>query len=516
MKKRYIFVLLAAVLMAWGCQEEIDSTKGKVVPTPGADVKFGASLAADVETKTIYGTESNNAFPILWLSGDQVFIASPQCRENSNEGTFSVPSEANNRDYAGSFTKVSGAVQWGATAADFYSIYPQREGAYEVKTASGFSATNATFELNMPSEQTCVVAGTTPVMTTADMNACFMYAKQAGVANGTSPVTLKYTPLSTAIRFKLQGPETAGTLTISRIRLIGPSGAALSGQFQVKLDGNSPVVTPVSGKTSNIVTIFAQYEGGAYLQLSSGQSIELNAFIIPVSGLAINENWKLEVTLADGKQVTKTLKPSSTTANTSLVAGKIHRLGNMPKLPNADLSPATWMAAIPRNVYLSEISIPGSWNSLNPDFQTMSSAPKTTAAATTVIDGQYAVGARLFHLDTRFRTNVSGIPTRLEKRMTLSIANGGATETVTNSGGQKVMDKGESPDFTDVLTAITNNVKDNEYITVICTFAQNSFTPTKQGSSDYSFDNYWYDRISDACASNGKVINASSINANTT
>ncbi|MCF0159855.1 MAG: hypothetical protein HUJ99_03615, partial [Bacteroidaceae bacterium] len=289
-----------------------------------------------------------------------------------------------------------------------------------------------------------------------------------------------------------------------------------SGKFEVNLTNGTPVVTPVPGETSNIVTIYARYKNEAYLQLSSGQSVELNAFIIPQDGMEVNENWKLEVTLANNTQVTKTLKKANSSYNTTLIAGQIHRLGDMPKLPNDDLDPSRWMEFIPRNVYLSEISIPGSWNSLNPDFQTMSSAPTTIDAATTVINGQYKVGTRFFHLDTRFRTNVDGIPTRLERNMTLSIANGGETETVTNSGGLKVMDKGESPDFTDVLTAITNNVKDNEYITVICTFAQNSFTPTKQGSSDYSFDNYWYDRISDACASNGKVINASSINANTT
>ena len=81
------------------------------------------------------------------------------------------------------------------------------------------------------------------------------------------------------------------------------------------------------------------------------------------------------------------------------------------------------------------------------------------------------------------------------------------------------MRQNESPDFSAVLTAITNNVKDNEYIVVVCTFAQNSWTPPIGYWSGIRFiktgDNWWYDRVSEACASNGKVIDAGLINENT-
>ena len=270
--------------MAVACQDKKDEPKPTPTPTPGEDVCFGGELEENAESRTIYGEEVEGtggaySFPIKWLwyaddkDNDKVFIASPQCRADFNSGTFAVTEEANNKTYAGTFVKQSGAVQWGSTAtADFYSIYPQRDGNFEVKTASGFSATNATFELNMPATQTCIVEGATPVMTTADMWACFMYAKTPDVANGTTPVNLRYTPLSTAIRFTLRGPNVQGQkVEVSRIRLIGPSDAALTGKFNVNLtnvnqiesEGHpiiKPTVTPVSGETSNIVTVFARYK----------------------------------------------------------------------------------------------------------------------------------------------------------------------------------------------------------------------------------------------------------------
>ncbi|MCF0187470.1 MAG: fimbrillin family protein, partial [Bacteroidaceae bacterium] len=453
---------------------------------------------------------------------DKVFIASPQCREGMNSGTFGVPSEADHRNYAGSFIKESGAIQWGSTDADFYSIYPQRENEseeveeyqdYEVKTVDGFSATNATFQLNMPVTQNCVVEGTTPVMKTADMDACFMYARHTGVENGTSPVTLQYKPLSTAIRFILRGPENAGTVTVTRIRLIGPSGTALSGQFTVNLTGETPVVTPVSGHTSNIVTIYAKYANDAFLQLSNGQSIELNAFIIPQNGISINENWKLEVVLSTGKVCTKSLKPTATEANKKeLVAGKIHRLGNMPYLPTVDLIPSRWMEFIPRNIYLSEISIPGSWNSMNIDCQGSNPSIAT----------QYSNGVRLFHLDTRFRAPHNSVPTTSEYDWTLGVATGedgiigGGTWTLDYSGTQydgKVQKKASCKDFSEYLTDITNNISTKEYLVLMCTFAQNSAIPLKRSSGPrYN----WMEEISNACANNGKVYDAKQITANTT
>ena len=297
MKIGKIFLLSSVALMAVACQDKKD---GEPTPTPGADVCFGGELGENGVSRTIYGDEKTGeggaySFPINWIKEDKVFIISPQCREGMNKGTFTVSDYADcTKIYTNSFVKKTGTIQWGSTDADFYAIYPQHDTSdkaayqkYTVEPVSNFSATNATFQLHMPETQLCSVEGTTPVMTSADMHACFMYAKETGVKNGTSPVTLQFHPLSTAIRFTLRGPSTSlatSTVTISKIRLIGPSGTALAGKFNVNLTGTTPVVT-AAGENTNIVTIFAQYPNDAYLQLTNGQEIELNAFIIPQDGL---------------------------------------------------------------------------------------------------------------------------------------------------------------------------------------------------------------------------------------
>ncbi|MCF0187712.1 MAG: hypothetical protein HUJ98_14640, partial [Bacteroidaceae bacterium] len=219
-----------------------------------------------------------------------------------------------------------------------------------------------------------------------------------------------------------------------------------------------------------------------------------------------------EIALSNGKSYTKTLKQAATETNpnpnTNLVPGKIHRLGYMPKLPPSDLDPAKWMEYIPRNVYLSEISIPGSWNSLNPKFQGSNPSIAT----------QYSNGVRMFHLDTRYRTNKNSGPTRWETDFTLGVANNGANYDYSDNGDAndgKVMQKDACSTFSEYLKNITDNVKTTEYMVLICTFAQNSATPRKVWDESNNRRN-WMEDVSSACASNGKVYDGKSITANTT
>ncbi|MCF0187213.1 MAG: hypothetical protein HUJ98_12070, partial [Bacteroidaceae bacterium] len=84
-------------------------------------------------------------------------------------------------------------------------------------------------------------------------------------------------------------------------------------------------------------------------------------------------------------------------------ASKIHRLGNMPFLPTDPFDPARWMEFIPRNVYLSEISIPGSWNTIEPSAQALVKKPTPTETGIATINAQYAKGCRGFHFDCRYK-----------------------------------------------------------------------------------------------------------------
>lgn len=502
MQIKKLFLLSFLALVAYGCQDDKDV---KPVPTPGEEVRFGASLDLNALTRTIYGDEVNHKFPIYWVNGDEVLVSSPQCAAARNTATYSVSvGDDALQDYATSLDKTGEyGVQWGdSETADFYSIYP----------AGDVTVNGTKFYLTMPNVQRDLLTGTSAQ---ADMNACFMSARTAGVANG-STVDLRYQPLSTAIRFKLQGPSEAGQggevykdeVIVSKIVLHAPSGTAIAGDFIADLAGEKPSIT-LGTNVYNEVTIYSyDASNNSYLALRTGESVELNAFIIPQENLSIDSNWYIQVSLSDGYTFKKYLGGTATDGKSmTLQARQIHRL---PDLPNLNVlatevwDPAVWMVNIPRNVYLSEVSIPGSWNSLNSDCQSSS----------TDIATQYSKGARAFHIDTRWKTNTtaSGWLTKyvLSNTVTeLAVANGADSydvrESTIGSNNGKAMNK-DVPTFAETLATITSQVKDDEYMVVLCTFAQNSYNKA---------DTTWMAAVSATCAANDRVLDARTITANT-
>lgn len=491
MKTRSLLMMSSLVLLAYSCQEEQETRPN---PTPGQNVQFGVSINKDSQTRTVYGIKKDNAFPIYWEQDDQVIVTSPQCYLKT--GTYGVTVDSEEQDYATELKMIGNAgVQWGeGDKADFYSVYP----------AAGVTANGTAFSgLEIPFTQYSIIDGTSILK--PDMNACFMSAYTPGVNNG-SVVNLGYKPLSTAIRFTLVGPTTNKSVTIQNVQIAASPDVKLSGEFTVDLAGGSRVVR-TSENASNVANIRAYDPNtSGLLTLGQNEKKEFCMFVIPQEA-QVNDEWTLTVTLSNNHTFTKKLG-GATGEQGKLKPGMVHYLGELKPLDDtsSDWDVATWMRNIPRNVYLSEVSIPGSWNSLNGDFQSNLS-----------INEQYEVGVRAFHLDARYnatRENLgSWISSKYKYTLTdLGIADGGTTWDADNDNGGTTVSKtgkvmSNSPTFAASLDSITSNVKEDEYMVVFVTFAQNS--ATKVGET-------WEEAVSKACAANTKVIMATNISSKTT
>lgn len=494
MKTNKYFMISVLALLACGCQDEDQA--GVVQPTPGEEVQFGVALEQNADTRTIYGEEAGGAFPIYWVNGDEVIISSPECAEGRKSATYKVKVTNDNQNYANSLDKTGEAgLQWGSSAtANFYSVYPA---PYTVEgTTTTFGAQvgtdNHTYTLTMPAQQDNNIVGTGDNrVVQPDMKACFMYAATKDVNNG-DVVNLKYKSLSTALRFTLQGPATGEPVTISYVRIYAPDDTYINGTFTADLSNvdtetGLPTLTVQNGR--NYVTMNAADASGTYLTLAPKESIELNAFLLIAQETTITSDWYIEVG-TDGVTYRKNLDGTSEDGkNMILVPGKVHRLRTpLPQLnDNSEWDASNWMVNIQRNVYLSEISIPGSWNSLNSEFQ--------PDKGTTSISTQYGYGVRAFHLDTRWKAKtILGAGVTFSSVDVLGIANGGKTVNVTewfNDLGRCMTES--APTFVSCLEEIVSNVKDNEYMVVVCTFAQDSYNYIDDNGGD------WRHAISDAC-----------------
>lgn len=503
MKKIYNYILLSVLAIASaGCINE-ELTPDQPSAEAGDEVKFGLSLG-DPKTRTIYGDETTieveqangttitkTVFPIYWIDGDKVQVFSPQCLEGKRSAEYKVvlPSGVTNPYYAEDLTPTgANGVQWGDNrTADFYSLYPS--GSYTL-SSDGTKAENITIGYT----QSINVNGTT---VKSDMEDCLMYAKTTAVTRG-SVVNLHYDPISTVVMVTLKVAENAfGTdaesFTVQSISLIAPDGTDIAGTFSLNIsDGTFGEFT--EGKASNTITTqIVNSATGGYHTLTNGQYATVPLFLAPAEYTSVKD-WKVQV-VANGYTYTKTLgidKP--------LEPGQIHKI-TLPELKpeTTEWDVSKWMTYIPRNVYLSEVSIPGSWNTLNKEFQ--GSSP--------TISAQYANGARAFHLDTRWQGGGNAVNPTISN--VLGVADGGNTVEYTNNG--RVMTDSDNPSVEKALDEMIENIKTDEYMVLICTFAQGSHNHSYTSDDGTTYD--WIGEISRVCALKEEVYDAKGLTPNT-
>ena len=499
MKKIYNYILLSVFAIASaGCINE-ELTPDQPSAEAGDEVKFGLSLG-DPKTRTVYGAEDETKdengvvtasnFPIYWVDGDKVQIFSPQCLEGRRSAEYKVilPSGVANPNYAEDLAKTGEyGVQWANNeTADFYSLYPS--GNYTL-SSDGTKAENITIGYT----QSINVNGTT---VKSDMEDCLMYAKTTGVPKG-QIVNLHYDPISTVVMLTLKvAPNETGTdadsFTIQTISLIADTDIA--GTFSLNIsDGAFEEFT--TGKSSKTVTTqIVNSATGGYHTLTNGQYVTVPLFLAPATYNSV-KGWKVQV-VANGNTYTKTLN-----IDKALTAGQIHKI-TLPELKPAttEWDVSKWMTYIPRNVYLSEVSIPGSWNSLNKEFQ----------GASPTISGQYTNGARAFHLDTRWQGGGNAINPTISN--VLGVADGGNTVEYTDNG--RVMTDSDNTSVEDALDEIITNIKADEYMILICTFAQGSHNHSYT-SSDGVTTYDWVGEISRICALKDAVYDSKGLTQNT-
>ena len=361
---RYILLSLAAVAIAASCKEELNPDK-PINANPGDEVVFGAALPG--KTKTVYGEETSTGFPIYWVNGDKVRVASPQCMSGRNSAEYKVAVDGTTQNYATSLTKTGDAgVQWGdAKTADFYSIYPS-----SASTKLEVSGEGVTTTLHVDATQFASTTdkGTSYYAQPAEMGNVVMYAKTADVTNG-STVALHYTPFSTVLEFEINAPteimETQKSeITIQSLTLTAPTETTIAGDFSFNFDG--PSITPAATGGSNAITMHFLDNNQYTTVLSTTKKTQLKAkmCLMPISGNLAG--WKVEVKTNAGT-FSKTLGATDSKGTpTTLDPGKVHKI----KLPTLNYASQEWVNSLDKwiptlpdytNIYLSELSLPGAW-----------------------------------------------------------------------------------------------------------------------------------------------------------
>lgn len=397
-----IFTLSLMIIGLASCVND-NTTGGKPLPK-GTEFDFGTDTNL---SRTYYDPEdvaNPNAtyWKIFWNYQDpldQVYIYSPQAMTGRQQAAYTVHGVKD--QYSATATKNSeiGIQLSDANTYDFYGMYP----AQNVKANSG---SGHSLSATMPIFQT---ASTTEIMnsennvgnleTSADMNSALMIANKTGFEPNTknnAKVDLQFEPFASVLNVTVNGVEQSNfNYKVIITSIIIEADAPIAGDFTYNYD--TKAIT-FGENASNFIRIDTRFKDAAGHQIGvpMGPDSKLNvrAFMIPNPNV---KSLKVKVVTGAAQTLTKTLNMNN------FKNSQIH-FAKLPKInaSNLQFDYKIWLSQLDPNIYLSEISLPGS--ALTFSYKLTDDLQKTQ---TLDLTKQFENGIRVFqfHVNTVNQTS---------------------------------------------------------------------------------------------------------------
>lgn len=378
MNKGFLISIFTLSLMIIGLVSCVNDnvTGGKPLPK-GTEFDFGTTVDANL-SRTYYDpadVANPNAtyWKIFWNYQDpldQVYIYSPQAMTGRQQAAYTVNGVKD--QYSATATKNSeiGIQLSDANTYDFYGMYPAQN--VKANSGSGYSL-SATMPIFQTASTTEIMDSENPVSnleTTADMNSALMIAKEAGFMPSTqnnAKVNLQFEPFASMLNVTVNGVEQTNLhYKVLITSIIIEADAPIAGDFTYNYD--TKAITFGENK-SNFIRIDTRFKDAAGHQIGvpMGPDSKLNvrAFMIPNPNVT---SLKVKVVTSAAQTLTKNLNM------TNFKNSQIH-FAKLPKInaSNLQFDYKIWLSQLDPNIYLSEISMPGSALTfsykLNNDYQ---------------------------------------------------------------------------------------------------------------------------------------------------
>lgn len=383
MKKIVYYLCAAAAIGLSGCQDEI--TENSVIPAKtGDEITFGSSLT-DIEeqTRTIYGDEpvtddNGTYYPVTWEDGDQIAIYCPEAAQG-NMVYYKVTPDGKDASHSSAVTKVNpdqAGLQWGQAEDHHFSAF------YPADRIVGLQ--NGKITANIPVEQTPLSWKSTPngAGTTytgvANTDYAFMWAYNTHKKSDGGDVALNFKPWVTILDVEINGPENAdAAIKMSSVQLVSTTGETLNGQFTMDFTAveNDRAAYPTyeqAGEphaTRSMITIQLYDQSlndgkGDFITLKHGDKIVVRFYLLPKDvnyDTSARKDLQLRVTPYNSAVLVRTLNAAAGSDEGTQKGGILAHKVNKVILPSvSQTGPNYWMSSLDPNIYVTELSLPGS------------------------------------------------------------------------------------------------------------------------------------------------------------
>lgn len=422
MKKITYSLIATAFVLLSGCQDDVDEQPGVPVQT-GDEISFGSSLSdTGMSTRTIYddtptvGPDGQKYYRVSWEEdgSDEIAIYCPQANVPGSPDrlvNYKIIPDTNNPTTSSAVTKVNpddAGLQWGEGDGPngthrFYGFYP----ASAVTGTEDGKIKGHIPELQNPTGWRVESndAGGTTYYGQANTDYAYMWAYGSIDKNNMTEgedVALTFHPWTTILEIEVNGPE-SGTMKVSNINVNAIGGQTLlNGDFvcdmtKVEDDPNAAPSYEAVGNTTGLVRNKISISGwnaekNDFITLGPNDKMIVRAFLLPVDeGITDAQTLQISVSPLNRKNLVRTLG-----GDASAVGGvKAHKV-NIVKLPALmDLGTNYWISSLDPDIYLSELSLPGS------KFSYLTEANHATPVYQGVeIEQQFEDGVRAFIVQT--------------------------------------------------------------------------------------------------------------------
>lgn len=389
MKKSILMLGMALTACLFSCTD--DDLGNGAVENPvqtGDEILFGSTLSGDAEvidksvnTRTVYGDRNKNGVPVYWEADGTDTIAIFCLQASAPDDhlvNYKVTPDNTDKATASAVTKVNPAeagLQWGdpSTEHRFYAFYPASAvKGTEEEDATGMITANipVTQQVQEWRKGTFTSDDTdfnnkTCYFGLPNMDYAYMYAYNAVTPSQVKDgqfIDLQFHNLVTVLDITVQGPSSS-TATITNINVDAIEGTQpiLTGDFTCNIrnssteEGAIATCTPVGDfneERGRISIPCYDKKTGQFIQLGPNELLNVKAYIIPQDKNTVTKRTlRVTVSLLNGAPCRKTLQQADVTPH------KINRV-ILPQLVTGGTN--YWMSSLDPNIYVSELSLPGS------------------------------------------------------------------------------------------------------------------------------------------------------------
>lgn len=440
MKKILKFMILSSAVLITGCKDDTLLPDRPLIGYEEGDVVF--TVANEPNTRTMYQDNWDETEPqqIFWGNyltdvADNIKV---YCKAAVQQQicTYQVNPQGVKSHIAESITKITPkSMQWGNQneTHNFYAFYPAdlagdaflngsdntisaeieiNQSPVKFTGVYGSGANQTTLEglQAITDHSTASEANSTVVYGLPNMRSAIMVAqKEMTPQEYGNPVPLQFNVLADVLDLTINGPVTPNTLggngnsrafiEIYSVTITGPENSVLSGTFNINMAdgtvsnavGENEIYIPTSN-TNNNVRLHVRSDKDMTGIPTEGQidHFRLRAFLVPGQ---ITDMSNLTITVStDCGEYQQKLDAAT------MVTGHIHPIKlKYFKEPGIEFDFTKWLSQLNDDIFLSELSIPGSWHTANSAYQ---------GSAAGDLQAQYDAGIRAFEVHTKNGTTL--------------------------------------------------------------------------------------------------------------